>query len=101
MEFSPIAIVGQGCVLPQALSPEELWRLVIDGHDALTPPPPGYWNHATLSALTHPDVPPLPRLLSNRGGFVHGFEDRFDAEGFRLPAETIRTLDPLFQWLLY
>ncbi|HVB37798.1 MAG TPA: polyketide synthase, partial [Vicinamibacterales bacterium] len=101
MDFAPIAIVGQGCALPLALSPQELWRLVLDGKDALTPPPAGYWHHATLAGLTYPEAPPLQSLFSNRGGFVHGFDDRFDAGGYRLNAESILALDPLFRWLLY
>src|SRR5262245_30347781 len=99
--FAPIAIVGQGCVLPQAFSPQELWHLVAHGQDALTPPHAGYWGEATPTGLTEPADPALERLLSNRGGYVHGFAEHFDAEGFQVPAETILTLDPLFQWLLY
>jgi acyl transferase domain-containing protein/3-hydroxymyristoyl/3-hydroxydecanoyl-(acyl carrier protein) dehydratase len=101
VEFAPIAIVGQGCVLPQAHSPEQLWRLVLEGRDVLTPAQPDDWNHETLAALTYPDTPPLERLLSTRGGFVHGFAARFDPTGYRIAAESLLALDPLFQWLLY
>ncbi|MCG5052706.1 MAG: hypothetical protein KA712_07075 [Myxococcales bacterium] len=32
--MTPIAIVGRACVLPGALSPEELWTLVAEGRVA-------------------------------------------------------------------
>ena len=101
MEFEPIAIVGRGCVLPGALSPEELWRVVIQGDNTLTPPEPRDWGHATVGGLTDPADPALTRMMSNRGGFVRHFRERFDATGFLIPSETILTLDSLFQWLLY
>ena len=44
VKFEPIAIVGQGCVLPGGLNPDELWKTVREGRDVLGPPPPGYWG---------------------------------------------------------
>ena len=38
-----VAVVGWGCVLPGALTPEELWTLVGEGRDALGPVPPQRW----------------------------------------------------------
>ncbi len=35
MKFDPIAIVGQGCVLPGGLNAGELWTTVRDGRDSL------------------------------------------------------------------
>jgi len=33
MPFEPIAIVGQSCILPGALTPDELWDAVLAGAD--------------------------------------------------------------------
>ena len=44
MSFAPIAIVGQGGVLPGALSPDELWRLVLQARVAIGPVPVGRWG---------------------------------------------------------
>ena len=44
MRFEPIAIVGQACVLPGALTPAELWDAVQSGQDLLSTVPEGYWR---------------------------------------------------------
>ena len=41
MSFEPIAIIGRACVLPGALSPQELWELVLAGKDVLGSAPAG------------------------------------------------------------
>ncbi|MEM7587671.1 MAG: beta-ketoacyl synthase N-terminal-like domain-containing protein, partial [Acidobacteriota bacterium] len=41
------------------------------------------------------------RTWCDRGGYVRGFDERFDPAGFQLPATEIRQLDPLFQWVLH
>lgn len=98
--FDPIAIVGRACVLPGALTPDELWRNLAAGRDLLAPPPAGHWglDPAQVSAprATGPET-----ACSRMGGYVAGFEKVFDAEGFDVPADRILPLDPLFKWLLY
>ena len=42
----------------------------------------------------------LDRTWSDVGGYVRGFEAGFDPSGFRIDAETIAALDPLFHWVL-
>lgn len=44
MKFDPIAIVGQGCVLPGGLNAGELWTTVHDGRDVLGSVSPDYWG---------------------------------------------------------
>lgn len=87
--FEPVAIVGQACVLPQALSPEELWAAVSEGRDLTTTAPSGIGRHVTA------------RIASPRGGFVTGFREVFDPRGFALPPEEVVALDPLFSWVLH
>ena len=36
-KFPPVAVIGQGCALPGALSPEELWEMVVNGRSFLGP----------------------------------------------------------------
>lgn len=87
--FEPVAIVGQACVLPQANSPEELWKAVSEGRDLTTVAPFGMGRHVTT------------RIASPRGGFVTGFREVFDPRGFHLPPEDVVALDPLFSWILH
>ncbi len=97
MGFAPIAIVGWGCVLPGALSPEALWELVRGRRSALSPTPPDGWQlgaHADRHRLAE-------QTRGGVGGYVHGFEDVFDPEGFLLSSEVFRGLDPLFLWTLH
>ncbi len=101
MNFPPIAIVGQGCVLPGALHPHQLWEAVLAGRDLLGPVPEGYWRLPASEVLTSPEAWTPGKTWSDRGGYVRGFEEVFDASGFALPAEQIRTLDAQLHWVLY
>jgi 3-oxoacyl-(acyl-carrier-protein) synthase/3-hydroxymyristoyl/3-hydroxydecanoyl-(acyl carrier protein) dehydratase/1-acyl-sn-glycerol-3-phosphate acyltransferase len=101
MSFAPIAIVGQGCVLPGALSPDELWQLVVQARVVIGPAPAGRWGIEPALVLARDAKDTHDRTLHDRGGYVQGFEKVFDAQGFAMPAEQIAPLDSLFHWLLY
>jgi acyl transferase domain-containing protein/3-hydroxymyristoyl/3-hydroxydecanoyl-(acyl carrier protein) dehydratase len=107
MRFAPIAIVGQGCALPGALAPEELWQAVIRGRNLLSHADEGAWRAPKEQVLHGPgdgpaaNAPPPDKAWHDVGGYVRGFESRFDPEGFLTPADLIRRLSPLFQWVLY
>ncbi|MEM1349266.1 MAG: polyketide synthase, partial [Myxococcota bacterium] len=101
MEFTPIAIIGQGCVLPGALSPQQLWDVVVHGRDILSTPPPEYWGLTPEEIATDPGAPKLDHTWSDRGGYVRGFADVFGAEGYAVDPERLVDLDPLFLWTLY
>lgn len=99
MKFDPIAIVGQGCVLPGGLNPAQLWTTVRDGHDTLGSPDPDYWGVSPQRVLCAPtDSPELDRTWSDRGGYVRGFDEVFDARGLLLDADDLAGLDPLYRW---
>ena len=89
--FEPIAIVGMGCVLPGALSPDELWQAVLDQRDLLTAAPAGKWGV----------TPAEQEAMGYRGGFVTGFESVFTPDAYDLGDIDPARLDPLFQWLLH
>ncbi len=99
--FEPIAVVGQSCVLPGALSPAELWSAVAAGRDLISTAPEGRWGLPRELAIASAERRSPDQAWHDRGGYVRGFEDVFDAQGFTLPAAEILGLDPLFQWLLY
>ncbi len=99
MTFEPIAIVGQGCVLPGGLSPDELWKTVHDGRDALSSPRPDYWGVSPAHILCdRQDAPYLDHAWSDRGGYVDGFDEVFDPRGLLLDGARLDGLDPLYLW---
>ncbi len=100
--FPPIAIVGRACVLPDALSPEELWSLVEAGRDVVSAVPPGRWRVDSASVrCSADDEDTSDRAWTDRGGYVRGFERVWDPEGFAVPAAELAGLDPLFHWALH
>lgn len=101
MTFSPIAIVGRACVLPGALSPAQLWQAVAEGRDLLSSAPAGRWRIDPAAVLCSADAADPDRSWSDRGGYVHGFEDVWDASGFAIAANEFDGLAPLVAWTLH
>jgi len=101
MVFEPIAVVGQSCILPGALTPQELVDLVLAGKDELSKVPDGYWRTATEHVLTDSPKDARDQTWSDKGGYIKGFDDIFDPEGFKLPAHEIMAYDRLVRWTLH
>jgi acyl transferase domain-containing protein/3-hydroxymyristoyl/3-hydroxydecanoyl-(acyl carrier protein) dehydratase/1-acyl-sn-glycerol-3-phosphate acyltransferase len=98
--FEPIAIVGQACTLPSALTPDTLWDNVLAGKSAISSPPEGRWRLPAWHAMGTPGAQE-ERAWSDAGGYVRGFESVFDPGGLRVPAAELLALDPVFQWTLH
>lgn len=98
MTFEPIAIVGQACLLPGSPTPHALWEHVLAGRDLLTASPPGRWG-ATPARVMAAQTKGGPWV--DRAGYLTGFAELFDPEGFALHPAEILGLDQLFLWVLH
>lgn len=78
--FEPIAIVGQGCVLPGCLSTDDLWQTVLSQRSQI-----GIYDADGRTG---------------HAGMIRGFEAHFQPAATRLDPSLVARLDPVLKWPL-
>jgi amino acid adenylation domain-containing protein len=92
----PLAIIGLGCRLPGAAEPEQFWRLLVEGRDAVTEVPPERWD---VDLFYDPRPATAGKMSTRWGGFID-HPDRFDPELFSISPREAASMDPQQRLLL-
>ncbi|MGO9133425.1 MAG: type I polyketide synthase [Methylovirgula sp.] len=94
--MEPIAIIGLGCRLPPAVeSPDDFWRFLLSGANAVGDVPPGRWGDRYF----HPNRGRPGRSYNNSGAFLTDITG-FDAAFFGITPREAEWMDPQQRLLL-
>ena len=92
-----IAIIGIGCRFPGGINnPEALWKLLVEGREAISEVPPDRWN---VERFYDAEPGIVGKSIARRGGFIDGI-DQFDPQFFGISPREAPYVDPQHRLLL-
>ncbi len=93
----PIAIIGMACRFPGGVNnPDDFWRLLCNGTDAITEIPKDRWN---IDFFYDPDPDAAGKILTRWGGFLDQV-DQFDPQFFGISPREAEGMDPQHRLLI-
>ncbi|MFA5944016.1 MAG: beta-ketoacyl synthase N-terminal-like domain-containing protein, partial [Candidatus Thermoplasmatota archaeon] len=95
VQKEPVAIIGLGCVLPDAPDVKRFWDNVLAGKSSIREVPHDRWD-PNLFYDTDKSVP--DKTYTKIGGFV--LDDNFSGLDYRMPPTTVAQIDPVQRWAL-
>jgi acyl transferase domain-containing protein/SAM-dependent methyltransferase/acyl carrier protein len=96
-DWEPIAVTGMACRFPGgADDPEQFWRLLVEGRDAIRRVPAERWDP---DAFYDPEGKAPGTAYTRQGGFIDGV-DLFDAGYFGISPREAADMDPQHRLLL-
>jgi acyl transferase domain-containing protein/NADPH:quinone reductase-like Zn-dependent oxidoreductase/SAM-dependent methyltransferase/acyl carrier protein len=97
MSKDPIAIIGIGCRFPGGINhPGALWKLLVEGREAVSDVPPDRWN---VQRFYDAEPGIVGKSITRRGGFLDGI-DQFDPQFFGISPREAPFVDPQHRLLL-
>jgi len=97
MSKDRIAIIGIGCRFPGGINhPDALWKLLVEGREAVSVVPPDRWN---VERFYDAEPGIAGKSIARRGGFVDGI-DQFDPQFFGISPREAPYVDPQHRLLL-
>ncbi|WP_327097049.1 amino acid adenylation domain-containing protein [Nocardia vinacea] len=91
-----VAIIGMACKFPGADSPDELWKLLLEGQDMVAEIPPGRWD---VDGFYDPS-PQAPGKMHVRDAATITGLDFFDTGFFGISPREAASMDPRHRLLL-
>src|SRR5690242_1764286 len=91
----PVAIVGMGCVLPDAPGVEAFWANVLAGRSSVREVPRERWDPDLFWSA---DKSAPDKTYAKIGSFVA--DDAFQPLEFRMPPGVVAQIDPSQRWAL-
>ena len=85
---APLAIIGIGCLFPQADDQQTYWSNITEGIDSITGIPPTHWN---VADYYDQDQKSPDRTYGQRGGFISPVD--FNPMEFNIPPNVLEAID--------